>query len=99
MPCRRRLVPCRAIRDRLPCGILLERTGPLPTVGRGSGPVGSDDEESHAPPPGKTHRYRFHLYALDAPLDAKLQLDNAALLRAMKGHIVGEGLFTGTYRR
>ena len=52
-----------------------------------------------APPAGKTHHYRFHLYALDAPLNAKEKLDKAALLRAMQGHIIGEGLLTGTYRR
>jgi Raf kinase inhibitor-like YbhB/YbcL family protein len=52
-----------------------------------------------APPPGKTHHYRFHLYALDAPLDLTPEADSKALTRAMKGHILGEGLTTGTYRR
>lgn len=52
-----------------------------------------------APPPGKIHRYRFHLYALDAPLEAAGELDKNALLRAMQGHVVGEGLLRGTYRR
>lgn len=52
-----------------------------------------------APPPGKTHHYHFHLYALDAPLDVKPNLDKGALLQAMQGRVIGEGLLTGTYRR
>jgi Raf kinase inhibitor-like YbhB/YbcL family protein len=52
-----------------------------------------------APPPGKTHRYRFHVYALDAPLDVKPQLDKPALLRAIERHVLAEGVLTGTYRR
>ena len=31
-----------------------------------------------APPPGKVHHYRFHLYALDAPLDVEASLDEKA---------------------
>jgi Raf kinase inhibitor-like YbhB/YbcL family protein len=52
-----------------------------------------------APPPGKVHHYRFHVYALDAPLDAEPALDKAALLRAIRGHVLGEGRLIGTYHR
>ncbi len=52
-----------------------------------------------APPPGKTHHYCFRLYALDAALDIEPELDKKSLLRSMQGHILGEGLITGTYRR
>jgi Raf kinase inhibitor-like YbhB/YbcL family protein len=53
-----------------------------------------------APPPGHgTHHYHFRLYALDAKLNLSPNADKEALLKAMKGHILGEGLLTGTYDR
>lgn len=50
-----------------------------------------------APPPGEDHRYMFHLYALDAPLDLPPGCDKDELLDAMKGHIVEHAKLTGTY--
>lgn len=51
------------------------------------------------PPKGETHRYVFHLYALDEPL----QLDDGArredLEAAMGGHVLGEAKLVGTYSR
>ena len=48
-------------------------------------------------PPSGTHRYFFHVFALDA----KLSLDSGAsrdeLETAMKGHVVGSAEFFGTY--
>jgi Raf kinase inhibitor-like YbhB/YbcL family protein len=52
-----------------------------------------------APPPGKAHRYRFQLYALDAPLELPAEADKKALLRAIEGHVLAEGVLTGTYGR
>jgi Raf kinase inhibitor-like YbhB/YbcL family protein len=53
-----------------------------------------------APPPGHgTHHYRFHLYALDRPLQLEPGLDNKALIAAMSGRILGEGVVIGTYER
>jgi hypothetical protein len=53
-----------------------------------------------APPPGHgVHHYHFRLYALDAPLELAPGLEKEALLAAMKGHIIGEGLLIGTYQR
>jgi Raf kinase inhibitor-like YbhB/YbcL family protein len=53
-----------------------------------------------APPPGHgTHHYRFHLYALDEPLDVRGALDNKALVAAMSGHVLDEGEVVGTYER
>jgi hypothetical protein len=51
------------------------------------------------PPGGGKHRYYFRLYALDAepPLDPGL--DKSALLKAIEGHIVGQGELMGTYER
>lgn len=52
------------------------------------------------PPPGKPHRYFFKLYALDAPsLDLPEGSTKAQLEEAMKGHILDEAEFMGTYQR
>lgn len=53
-----------------------------------------------APPRGHgTHHYRFHLYALDAPLKLPEKADKKALLKAMQGHVLAEGELVGTYER
>src|SRR5712671_5341806 len=51
------------------------------------------------PPPGAPHRYFFKLYALDTKLDLKSGLTKMDLLKAMEGHILGEGQLMGTYQR
>lgn len=52
------------------------------------------------PPPGHgIHHYYFRLYALDAPLEVQSGLDKTALLKAMAGHVIGEGELMGTYQR
>lgn len=52
------------------------------------------------PPPGKPHRYVFRLFALDnAVLEQSGAVDRAALLNAVKGHILAEARLVGTYRR
>jgi len=52
------------------------------------------------PPPGHgTHHYRFTLYALAQKLDLKPGASKQELLAAMRGHIVAQGLLTGTYER
>ena len=53
-----------------------------------------------APPRGHgRHHYQFRLYALDAALSLEPGLDKTALLRAVKGHVLAEGLLVGTYER
>ena len=51
------------------------------------------------PPPGKAHRYFFKLHALDTALDLKAGASRKELDRAMKGHIVSQAEWMGTYRR
>jgi len=51
------------------------------------------------PPPGRPHRYRFTLYALDCSLDLKAGVSKQQVLDAMQGHILGQGQLTGTYQR
>jgi Raf kinase inhibitor-like YbhB/YbcL family protein len=49
-------------------------------------------------PPIGRHRYYFKLYALDKPVDAS-NLDKAALVKAMDGHVIGRGELIGTYQK
>ncbi len=53
------------------------------------------------PPPGKPHRYFFHLYALDSPLSYRA--DHAGTKKeaeeAMKGHILATAEVMGKYAR
>ncbi|HLG12956.1 MAG TPA: YbhB/YbcL family Raf kinase inhibitor-like protein [Blastocatellia bacterium] len=51
------------------------------------------------PPPGRSHRYFFKLYALDAELTLKAQATKDDLVRAMERHTLGEGRLMGTYKR
>lgn len=50
------------------------------------------------PPPGRPHRYRFKLYALDRTLDLKAGASQKQVMDAMQGHILGQGQLTGTYQ-
>ena len=52
-----------------------------------------------APPPGKAHRYYFKLYALEAMTGLAPGATKADLLKAMDGHVLGEGQLKGTYQR
>jgi Raf kinase inhibitor-like YbhB/YbcL family protein len=49
-------------------------------------------------PPSGTHRYFFKLYALDSVIDATGAGKNE-LLKAMQGHILGQGELMGTFTR
>jgi len=51
------------------------------------------------PPPGRPHRYRFTLYALDQPLALKAGASKRQLLDAMQGHILAQDQLVGTYQR
>jgi len=51
------------------------------------------------PPPGKTHRYFFRLYALDAKLNLAPGATRMELDADMKGHILAQAEYMGTFRR
>jgi len=51
------------------------------------------------PPPGKTHRYFFKLYALDAPTALQPRATKEVFLRATQGHVLGQCELIGTYQR
>lgn len=50
-------------------------------------------------PPSGTHRYYFKLYAVDSQLPLKAGATKAELMKAIEGHIVGQGQLMGTYGR
>jgi Raf kinase inhibitor-like YbhB/YbcL family protein len=66
---------------------------------RGGGPPPQPGYRGPAPPPGKPHHYTFHLFALNAPLDAKDGMTRDDLLKAMDGKIVAQGELVGVYER
>jgi Raf kinase inhibitor-like YbhB/YbcL family protein len=48
-------------------------------------------------PPSGTHRYFFHLYALDRVVNLPTGSERAALLKAMEGHVIGKAEMFGTF--
>jgi len=50
-------------------------------------------------PPSGTHRYFFHLFALDTTLTLPSASTAKQLKAAMQGHILAEAQLMGTYRR
>ena len=50
-------------------------------------------------PPGGTHRYFFKVYALDAQLTLGDGARKQDLLKAMEGHVLGQGQLMGRYKR
>ncbi|AEV98020.1 phosphatidylethanolamine-binding protein [Niastella koreensis] len=54
----------------------------------------------HPPcPPKGSHRYYFHVYALDRELDLEPGESKESLQKAMKSHILAEGTIMGRYER
>jgi Raf kinase inhibitor-like YbhB/YbcL family protein len=50
------------------------------------------------PPPGRPHRYRFRLYALDGLIDLGPGATKQQVLDAIEGHILGQTQLVGTYQ-
>jgi Raf kinase inhibitor-like YbhB/YbcL family protein len=50
-------------------------------------------------PPGGTHRYYFHLFALDTDLDAPPGSTRERIERAMQGHVLATAELMGRYTR
>jgi Raf kinase inhibitor-like YbhB/YbcL family protein len=51
------------------------------------------------PPPGKPHRYFFKLYALNTTLSLPAETGKKDLEKAIRGHILAEAEWMGTFRR
>ncbi len=77
----------------------IQRTSTLPNGAR-QGINDSHELGFDGPcPPGGTHRYYFKVYALDNILTLESGATKAQLLKAMDGHILGEGQLMGRYKR
>jgi Raf kinase inhibitor-like YbhB/YbcL family protein len=50
-------------------------------------------------PPFGNHRYFFKIYALDTRLDLKPGVNKKCLLKAMEGHVLGQGQLMGRYKK
>lgn len=76
------------------------RTPELPGGGRqGLNGFGNLGWNGPAPPGGQVHHYVFRVFALSAPTGLGPGATAEALLAAMKGRVLAEGRWTGTYRR
>lgn len=51
------------------------------------------------PPPGQTHRYEFHVYALDDVPRLQAGASAAQLRAAIGGHVLARGMLMATYGR
>ena len=77
------------------------------TIAENSIPMGAmvgktdfGDNKYGGPCPGSgTHRYFFHLYALDTTLNIPENSTKADLLKAMEGHLIAETELVGVYSR
>lgn len=81
---------------------LPEHVPPQPGV-KGVGEQGVNGARKHGYigpcPPGGTHRYYFHLYALDTSLELSGEVTAKKAQQAMHGHILAEGQLMGRYTR
>lgn len=66
---------------------------------QGRNDFGKTGYNGPCPPAGKPHRYYFKLFALDTTLDLKAGSGKKELETAMKGHILSQAEWTGTYKR
>ncbi len=87
-----------ASRTSLPNG--LPQSAEIPGGGKqGMNSFGHLGYNGPCPPPGKTHHYRFHLYALDSALNVGDKADAPAIQSAIKGHVLAEAELVGTFER
>jgi Raf kinase inhibitor-like YbhB/YbcL family protein len=91
----------KATEQGLPEGVHPKPSPAFPAGARqGKNSWGTPGYRGPAPPRGHgMHRYRFRLYALDAPLDGAAGPDGPALRKAMRGHVLAEAELMGTYER
>ncbi len=81
----------------IPPGVVVLDEGQVPRGAvQGKNSFGNARYDGPAPPSG-THRYFFHVFALDTKLSLAEGASRGELEAAMKGHIVGSAEFYGTY--
>jgi len=83
---------------KLPEGVYAARKKPFTGVS-GKNSFRNQGYDGPDPPPGKTHRYYFTIYALDTTLDMKPGARKTEILDVMRGHILAEGSLMGRYKK
>lgn len=83
-----------AIEDNIPTTGTLEN-GAV----QGTNDAGKIGYFGPCPPIGETHRYVFHVFALDKTLDLQSQVKKDNFKFAIKGHIIAQGELTAMYTR
>ena len=81
----------------LPAGARRLTTGAHPPR-EGENSFGARGYAGPCPPAGSRHRYRFRLYALDAPLRLAAGADRDRFAAALEGHVRGSALLVGRFR-
>ena len=66
---------------------------------QGTNSFGGIGYSGPCPPTSETHRYRFHVYALNSELPVAALAKGAEVFAAMEGTIIGHGLFEAAYVR
>ncbi len=82
----------------LPEGLSAEAETPVGGI-QGENDFGRLGFGGPCPPPGKSHRYFFRLYALDTMLELAAGASKQDVIDAMEGHILAQGELMGTYQR
>lgn len=83
-----------------PMTTALPEGGPLPAHAReGRNDFRKRGYGGPCPPPGSTHRYFFHLYALDSELDVPADAGRQEVLESMRDHVLAQGELMVTCRR
>lgn len=83
------------VSDRIPGGIPAGKT--LSGGGVQGVAYGLHRYAGPKPPKGRTHTYRFTVYALDCTLDLSNGARKKAFLRAAEGHILQSGSISGEF--
>ena len=66
----------------------------------GKNSAGTQQYIGPCPPPGSAdHHYRFHLYALDTPLNLPPGSSKDDVVAATAGHVLGEAVLIGLFKR
>jgi len=72
--------------------------GQEPAGSQGKNDFGANGYGAPCPPSG-SHRYVFHVSAVDTMLNVPAGASRADVEKAMKGHVVAEGELVGKYRK
>lgn len=71
----------------------------LNTAKQGINDFGKIGYNGPMPPPGKTHRYFFKIYAIDKETGLGPGIDKSRVMKTIDGHILAQAEFIATYRR